>query len=142
MLAIAVTMTNCTSNLHSSLTRQCDERIDEDEPGGYFEHRLEEPVGVLRGQVIKQARANYQIEDPVLLAGQVAHVVLKEACAGQAQVSLHELAFRNAGSSAFDADDLGAMQREFDCVVPFEASEIQDSTLRQGLPQKICGNLQ
>jgi hypothetical protein len=88
--------------------------------------------------VIEQARADDDVEDAVLRDRQIAHVVLVEYSAVEAERVAREVALGDARGAAFDADDLAAVGGELEGVVPLEAGQVENPALRQGLADDVA----
>ena len=111
-------------------------------PSQTLVHRPDQRPGIVRRQVIEQARADDDVEHAVLGDRQVANVVLVEHGAAEAERVTREVALGDARGAAFDADDLAAVSGELEGVVPLEAGQVQNPALRQRLADDVAADLQ
>ena len=128
--------------LDADTVRQRDEGVHDDDALADLVHRPDQRPGIVRRQVIEQARADDDVEHAVLGDRQVANVVLVEHGAAEAERVTREVALGDARGAAFDADDLAAVRGELEGVVPLEAGQVQDPALRQRLADDVAADLQ
>src|ERR1035438_4328409 len=118
-----------------------DVSIDNDDPPAHLRHQIDELARLI--QVIKEATAEYRIEDTILR--QVLDIITRESQVGQIGPRFDSLTILKIALSNLDAQRIKSGAREFEGIATLEAPKIDNpfagDAIRKEYPQELLGEL-
>ena len=109
-----------------------DVRIEDQDAVADVGELPQEREHVVRVQVVEQADAEHDVERPVPLAAERAHVLLEQLEPIEAERLLGHTGLLDVRLAPLDRDRLGAVRRELDGVLPLERPEVEHAQLAGG----------